>query len=335
MSRFNGSILSFEIFGASHAAEIGICAEGLPAGESVDIEALRVFLKRRAPGSSELTTPRKEADEPVFLSGLSGGCTNGEPLRAVIKNTNVRSSDYANIRHLPRPGHADFCAWVKYGLDFDMSGGGPFSGRLTAPMCILGGICLQILGRRGIRISSRAVSIGGKTEALSDEILRAKADGDSVGGVIECRIDGFPAGYGGELFDGMEGLISRLIFAIPAVKGIEFGAGFAATKLRGSENNDPFIVKDGHVLTEGNNHGGILGGISTGMPIIFRVAIKPTPSIAKPQRSVDLDTMEPAELTIKGRHDPCIVPRALPVVEAAAAIAALDLICGEKPKEEL
>lgn len=200
-------------------------------------------------------------------------------------------------------------------------------------MCILGGICLQILKRRGISVQARIVSIGGRSEGFEDTILAAKADGDSVGGVIECTISGLPAGYGGELFDGIEGLISRLVFAVPAVKGIEFGAGFGAASMRGSENNDPFIIKDGRVLTDGNNHGGILGGISTGMPIVFRTAIKPTPSIAQVQHSVDLDKLEPAELTVHGRHDPCIVPRAVPVIEAAAAIAALDLICGDKPKE--
>lgn len=326
MSKFKGEKLFFEIFGASHAQEIGVSASGLPAGEDVDIEKLRAFLKRRAPGNSELSTPRREADEPIFLSGLTDSRTNGDTLKAVIKNTNVRSSDYAALRHLPRPGHADFGAWMKYGMDFDMSGGGPFSGRLTAPMCILGGICLQILERRGISISAKAVSIGGKDSDFTETILSAKADGDSVGGVIECTVTGVPAGLGGELFDGIEGLISRLVFAIPAVKGIEFGAGFKAASMLGSENNDPFTVEDGRVLTHGNNHGGILGGISTGMPIVFRAAFKPTPSIAKTQQSVDLDTMEPAEIAVSGRHDPCIVPRAVPVVEAAAAIAMLDLI---------
>lgn len=326
MSRFKGEKLSFEIFGASHAPEIGICASGLPAGEYVDMEKLRTFLKRRAPGNSELSTPRREADEPIFISGLSDGRTNGDTLKAIIKNTNVRSSDYKALHHLPRPGHADYGAWMKYGMAFDMSGGGPFSGRLTAPLCILGGICLQILESRGVSISAQAVSIGGSSEDFSETILKAKADGDSVGGVVECTISGMPAGLGGELFDGIEGLISRLVFAIPAVKGIEFGAGFKAAAMLGSENNDPFIVENGRVLTEGNNHGGILGGISTGMPIVFRAAFKPTPSIAKVQQSVDLDTMEPAEITVSGRHDPCIVPRAVPVVEAAAAIAMLDLM---------
>lgn len=330
MSRFNGNNISFEIYGASHAPEIGIKVWGLPTGVNVDTDKLQKFLARRAPGSTPLGTPRKEPDEPVFLTGITDSITDGHALHAIIRNTNVRKNDYANLRNVPRPGHADFAARAKYGRDFDLSGGGPFSARMTAPLCILGGICLQMLEGRGIEVSAKIVSIGGKDDGFSETILAAKDEGDSVGGVIECTITGMPAGFGGELFDGVEGLISRLVYAIPAVKGIEFGAGFKASTMKGSENNDAFIVENGRVATATNNHGGILGGITSGMPIVFRAAFKPTPSIALEQNSVDLDTLEPAKLVVQGRHDPCVVVRAVPVVEAAAAIAAVDLLLGEK-----
>ncbi len=315
MSRFNGSNIKFEIYGASHADKIGIRAFGLPADEAVGMDSLRAFLSRRAPGSSELSTSRKEADEPVFISGLTGGRTDGGVLCAEIRNTDVRKSDYVNLNHIPRPSHADFSAWQKFGLEHDMSGGGEFSGRLTAPLCILGGIAKQILARRGIEVSAEALV----NEA---EIISAKEKGDSVGGEIKCRIIGVPAGLGNAGTEGLESLISALIFGIPAVKEIRFGD----TKMQGSENNDAFIVKDGKVVTETNHHGGILGGISTGMPIEFTVLVKPTPSIVMEQRSVKLDTMEPVKICISGRHDPCIVPRAVPVAEACAAIAILDVM---------
>ena len=328
MSVFRGSSLTIEIFGASHAESIGVTVTGLPAGESVDTNALRAFMRRRSPGG-RLSSSRSEADEPVFLAGLKDGVTDGGVLRAVIYNTDARPSDYDALRSVPRPGHADYTAWIKYGRDFDMSGGGPFSGRMTAAMCIIGGICLQILEKRGVSVSSRIVSVGGKDSGFEAEIENARADGDSVGGIVECTVTGFPAGFGGELYDGLEGLISQLVFAIPAVKGIEFGAGFKAAGMRGSECNDPFTVENGRIVTVGNDHGGILGGISSGMPIVFRAAIKPTPSIAKEQDSVDIDTLRPVKLTVSGRHDPCIVPRALPVIESAAAIALCDLLFAE------
>ena len=344
--------LTVAIFGQSHAPAIGVTIDGLPAGLPVDLDALQQFLRRRAPGQNAWSTPRKEADAPEILCGLSNGRTCGAPLTAIIRNTNTRSGDYDNLRDTPRPGHADYTAQMKFSGAQDVAGGGHFSGRLTAPLCIAGGICLQLLETQGVTIRARIVSVGAVTDdspflspvgekafpAVSDaaaaamqaEIAAARADGDSVGGVIECVVEGLPAGVGDPMFGGLENLISRAIFAIPAVKGIEFGAGFAAARMRGSENNDPFRVENGVVVTETNHCGGILGGISDGMPIVFRAAFKPTPSIARQQRSVSLGQMENKTLVIQGRHDPCIVPRAVPCVEAAAAIAVLDAVMARR-----
>ena len=352
MSSIYHGHLTVSIFGQSHGPAVGVTIDGLPAGQPVDLAALQAFLDRRAPGRDDWSTPRREADAPEFLSGLSEGRTCGAPLTAVIRNTNTRSGDYANLRDVPRPGHADYTAQVKYSGFQDPAGGGHFSGRLTAPLCIAGGICKQLLARAGIAVGAHIAAIGGaadrsfdpvdpgdvtlpgkKTFPVLDEaagaamravIHRARAEQDSVGGVIECAVTGLPAGLGDPMLDGMENRIARLVFAIPAVKGVEFGAGFAAAGMRGSENNDPFIIEDGRVRTRTNHAGGILGGITNGMPLLFRAAVKPTPSIARPQDSVSLSRMEAARLEIKGRHDPCIVPRAVPVVEAAAAIAVYD-----------
>ena len=350
-SVYTGNV-TVAIFGQSHAPAIGVTIDGLPAGLPVDLDALQQFLRRRAPGQNAWSTPRKEADAPEILCGLSNGRTCGAPLTAIIHNTNTRSGDYDDLRDTPRPGHADYTAQMKFSGAQDVAGGGHFSGRLTAPLCIAGGICLQLLNTQGVTIRARIVSVGAVTDdspfltpvgekafpAVSDaaaaamqaEIAAARADGDSVGGVIECVIEGLPAGVGDPMFDGLENLISRAVFAIPAVKGIEFGAGFAAARMRGSENNDPFRVENGAVVTETNHCGGILGGISDGMPIVFRAAFKPTPSIARQQRSVSLGQMENKTLVIQGRHDPCIVPRAVPCVEAAAAIAVLDAVMARK-----
>lgn len=349
MSQY-GEHLRLTVFGQSHAPAIGMTLEGLPAGEAIDMEALQAFLERRAPGRNDWSTPRREADAPEFLSGLVGNVTCGAPLTAIIRNTNTRSGDYANLAVVPRPGHADYTAQVKYGGHQDYAGGGAFSGRLTAPLCIAGGICIQLLKRRGIEIISRIASVGTAEDTapltcstaekpfptVSDEagaamravIADAKAEGDSVGGVIECAVLGLPAGLGGPLFDGMEGRIASIVFGIPAVKGIEFGAGFASAWLRGSENNDPFTVENGTVKTVSNRCGGILGGITDGMPLTFRAAFKPTPSIARAQQSVNLKTLTPETLRVTGRHDPCIVPRAVPCVEAAAAVAVYDALLG-------
>ena len=325
--------------------------DGLPAGIKIDIDRLQTFLNRRAPGQNDWSTPRKEEDRPEFLCGLKDSCTCGAPLTAIIRNTNTRPRDYSRLKITPRPGHADYTAEIKYHGFQDYSGGGHFSGRLTAPLCIAGGVLKQALGYRGITVDARIAAIAGIWddspftasvadkpfpvvddgigEQMREAIQAAKAEGNSVGGVIECVVHGLPAGIGEPIFDGIENQIARAVFAVPAVKGIEFGAGFAAADLRGSENNDPFCVRDGKIETVTNNAGGILGGISNGMPIIFRVAVKPTPSILKTQQSVDLSTMQPEELNITGRHDPCIVPRAVPVIEAAAALAISDLLLGE------
>ena len=353
--------LKISIFGQSHSGGIGVVIDGLPAGERIDMDALQAFLSRRAPGGKAWSTPRKEADLPQFLGGLVNDATCGAPLAALIANTNTRSGDYDNLRDVPRPGHADYTAQVKYAGFQDVSGGGHFSGRLTAPLCIAGGICMQILARRGIHIGAHILRIGSISEAGYDpvnltpdqlhlaagrdfpvldkscgaqmqaEIARARAELDSVGGVIECAAIGLPAGLGDPMFDGMENRIARIAFAIPAVKGIEFGAGFAVADMRGSQNNDPFYMDGDTVRTRTNHAGGILDGITSGMPLIFRAAVKPTPSIAREQDSVSLSRREDAKLAVRGRHDPCIVPRAVPCMEAALAIAITDALL-EKDK---
>ena len=344
-----GKRIRLSIFGQSHAEAIGMTLDGLPAGMNVDMDMLQRFLNRRAPGRSEWSTARREEDIPEFLCGLKDGLTCGAPLTAIIRNTNVRKKDYADLQTLPRPGHADFTAQLRYHGFQDTSGGGHFSGRLTAPLCIAGGVLLQELERRGISVAARIVQIGsvrddsafdgpvsekafpvsddGAAEKMTEAIRTAKAEGDSVGGVIECMITGFPGGVGDPFFDGLECRLSQMLFSIPAVKGVEFGAGFAAASLRGSENNDPFCIgREGQIATVTNHAGGILGGITNGMPIVFRLAVKPTPSIAMEQQSVNLESMKTQTLQIRGRHDPCIVPRAVPVAEAAAAIVLFDLL---------
>lgn len=329
MSNSFGNRYRFTIFGQSHAPAIGVTVEGLPAGFVPDMEKLSAFLARRAPGKGKYATPRKESDAPEFIAGLTEGHTCGAPVTAIIRNTDVRSGDYEELRHVPRPGHADFAAAVKYGLNRDVAGGGQFSGRLTAPLCIAGGLALQLLEAEGIAVSARIESIGGQTEpaAMEQCLAEAKAAGDSVGGVIACSCQGVPPGLGEPMFGGMENRIAQAVFAIPAVKGVEFGSGFAAAAMHGSENNDPFYFDEyGVVRTRGNHHGGILGGITSGMPIQFRAAFKPTPSIGLEQDSVNLTTHENVKLTVRGRHDPCIVLRAVPCVEAAAAVAIYDAL---------
>lgn len=355
MSSEFGKLLKVSVFGQSHGRAIGVHMAGLPAGEAIDLEELDCFLARRKPGGSPLSTARKEADKPVFLSGLENGVTCGTPLCAIIENSDQHSSDYRELADKPRPGHADYTAHVKWNGQADMRGGGHFSGRLTAPLCIAGGIAKQILARRGIHVGGHLAAVGGVQDeafpllptkelfdtvaakpfpALSEQageemqakILAAKAELDSVGGVIECAAIGLPAGLGEPMFEGVENRLAAALFGIPAIKGVEFGAGFGAAALRGSENNDPFTIKDGKIVTESNHAGGILGGITTGMPVTVRVAVKPTPSIGKVQRTVSLSAMENTELTIHGRHDPCIAHRAVPVVEAVTAIVLLDML---------
>jgi len=354
MSSTYGERIRMTVFGQSHSPAIGVTIEGLPSGVRLDLDALQAFLDRRAPGSSPLATSRREPDRVKFLSGVVGNVTCGVPLTAIIENTNTRSGDYDNLRDCPRPGHADYPAHVRYGGCQDVAGGGHFSGRLTAPVCIAGGICLQLLDQMGVTVGAHIAQIEQVKDAVLDPvavtaeelkqlsakafpvlddaagenmksaILAAKEELDSVGGIIECAATGLPAGWGDPMFDGMENRLARILFGIPAVRGLEFGSGFAAAAMRGSVHNDPYLIKDGNITTATNHHGGILGGITTGMPLIFRVCIKPTPSIGREQDSVSLSRMAPQKLTVHGRHDPCIVPRAVPVVEAAAALALYD-----------
>ena len=354
MSSTYGEHLKLSIFGQSHGAGIGMTLDGIPAGLPVNVEELQKFLNRRAPGQNDWSTPRKEEDRPEFLSGIVDGYTCGAPIAALIRNTNTRSGDYANLKDCPRPGHADYTAQIKYGGYQDAAGGGHFSGRLTAPLCIAGGLCKQWLEGMGIRIGAHIIQIGPEStsrfdalapqldqvgqifptllaeaaEAFLAVIAKARSGGDSVGGRIECAITGLPAGLGEPMFGGVESRIAQIVYGIPAVKNIGFGWGDAFAAVHGSESNDAFTVEDSQIKTLTNHCGGILGGITTGMPVIFDVTVKPTPSIAKGQQSVSLSRMEVTTLQVKGRHDPCIVPRAVPVVEAVAAIAIYDLILG-------
>ena len=358
-----GTALRVTVFGQSHSPAIGCVVEGLPAGFVPDLEALGAFMARRAPGGARWSTTRVEADRPHILSGLNQrGETCGAPLAITIDNTNTRSGDYDDVLHVPRPGHADFTAQAKWHGHQDVPGGGHFSGRLTAPLCAAGGIALQLLAARRVRIGAHLAQVGdvldepfcaqanddaarttlaaqldrladgrhfptidaaaGKRMAtLIDEVRSAQ---DSVGGAIECVACGLPAGIGGPMFDGIESTLARLAFGIPAVKGVEFGAGMDVAAMRGSENNDPYGIVAGSPRPLTNNAGGNLGGITTGAPLLMRLAIKPTPSIARAQASVDLDAGTQATLAIRGRHDPCIAPRAVPVVEAVMALALLD-----------
>lgn len=348
--------LKLEIFGASHAAAIGMHLTGIPAGVTLDFNDLQQFLIRRAPGRNVWSTTRVEPDMPEFIAGLNGVVTDGSVITAVIKNQDFRSRDYQNLKTVPRPGHADYPAAIKYHGQLDLSGGGPFSGRMTAPLCIAGAIAKQILAAKGIFVGAHIKTIGSITSAgfcpvnlskdqlltvakkafpvVNDEIgIRMQAliaavqtTGDSVGGAVECAVVGLPVGLGGPLFDGLESRMTALIFGIPGVRGVEFGAGFAVTTMSGSQNNDEYYFVNKTVMTKTNHHGGVLGGMTTGMPLVFNVALKPTSSIAKPQNSVDLATGQATVLAINGRHDPCFVPRVVPCVEAAAAICVLDLL---------
>lgn len=351
-----GENLKLSIFGQSHDPYIGMTLEAIPAGLSVDFAQLQQFMDRRAPGNNAWSTPRKEQDQPEFQAGITNGLTDGTPITAIIHNRNTRSGDYDNLKICPRPGHADYTAIVKYGNEHDVAGGGHFSGRLTAPLCIAGGLCKQWLSQMGVQIGAHIKSIGQITDepfnpmdpaidrissdfpVLSTEagekmkaaIAAARSDSDSVGGIIECAVTGLPIGLGGPMFAGMESRLAAIMYGIPAVKGVDFGAGFRVNDLLGSENNDPFTVQNGQICTLTNHAGGILGGITNGMPLILRVAVKPTPSIAKAQQTVDLSKMAPVSIQVKGRHDPCILPRAVPVVEAAAAIAIFDAYLASK-----
>lgn len=354
MSSTYGEHLKLSIFGQSHGAAIGMTLDGIPAGLKVDLDKLQSFLNRRAPGQNDYSTPRREEDRPEFLSGIIDGFTCGAPIAAMIRNTNTRSGDYANLKDRPRPGHADYTAQIKYNGYQDAAGGGHFSGRLTAPLCIAGGLCMQWLEERGIHIGAHLSAVAGIAdkpvlldrvdpdlnsiqkdfpvinpeagERMREAIQKARLEGDSVGGVVECIVTGLPIGLGDPMFGGMESRIAQIVYGIPAVKGLDFGSGFTGSNLRGSQNNDAYTVIDGKIRTVTNHSGGILGGITNGMPLVFQAAIKPTPSISCPQQSISLEKGETCSLEIKGRHDPCIAPRAVPVIEAAAAIAIYDAI---------
>lgn len=353
MSSMTGNKIKVSVFGQSHSKAIGVVIDGLPAGKKIDMEKVTAFMERRAPGKNAYSTKRRESDVPEILSGLVNGITCGAPLCMVIYNQNQNSSDYDNIRDIPRPSHADFSGALRYNGYNDVAGGGHFSGRLTAPLCFVGAVCMQLLDEMGIKIQAHILSIKnvcddkfnpvniGNLEIskkefpvindeqgteMKNEIEKARLQSDSVGGIIECAVTGVKAGFGDPMFDGIENQIAKNIFGIPAVKGIEFGNGFSATTLYGSENNDGFCIDNGEIRTVTNNSGGINGGITNGMPIIFDVAIKPTPSIFKKQNSVSISEKTEKELQIEGRHDPCIVPRAVPVIEAVTAFTILDII---------
>lgn len=356
MSGMWGSKIKLSIFGESHGNAIGITIDGLPAGFSIDMDKIMMEMSRRAPGKSSLSTPRKESDIPEILSGYFEGKTTGTPLCAIIRNSNTKSKDYSKLKDVMRPGHADYTGAVRYKGFNDYRGGGHFSGRITAPLVFAGAICKQILEVKGIIVSAHINSIGKIKDCsflesdISDELLNSfkenelplintkledemrqeilstRSSGDSIGGTIECAILGVSPGIGDPFFDSVESTLAHLMFSVPAVKGIEFGKGFDISKMRGSEANDEYYLENGNIKTKTNNNGGILGGITNGMPIIFNVAIKPTASIFKEQNAVNIVTMEETTLCIEGRHDPCIVQRALPVIEAVAAIGILELV---------
>ncbi len=356
MSSTYGDKIKISIFGESHGNGIGVVIDGLPAGEKIDMDKVFVQMSRRAPGKDKTATPRKESDLPKVLSGMLDDTLTGAPLCAVIENTNTKSGDYSNLLSCPRPGHSDYTAFVKYNASNDIRGGGHFSGRLTAPIVFAGAICRQILEKNGIKIAAHINSIGtvkdkqfdptnidiklierlntssfalideSAEEDMRNQVEEARMNLDSIGGTVECAVTGIEVGIGEPMFDGVEGVIAKAVFGVPAIKGIEFGKGFELSQMRGSQSNDPFRYVEGKVVTETNNCGGILGGITNGMPVIFRAAVKPTPSISQKQKTVDLQKKENSELEVHGRHDPCIVPRAVPVIEAVTAIAIINLM---------
>lgn len=347
------------IFGESHGPAIGVVLEGLPSGVELDLEEIGREMARRAPGKSPLSTPRREADIPEILSGFFEGRTTGTPLCAIIRNTDQHSGDYDALRRLPRPGHADYTGFMRYQGNNDHRGGGHFSGRLTAPLVFAGAVAKQILAAEGITIGAHIRSIAGiedlpfangerpltasllrelnrmefpvlwqeRGEEMQEEIRKVRAMGDSVGGIIECAVTGLPAGLGAPDFgENAEGIFSQHLFAIPGVKAVGFGEGFGFALLRGSEANDQLFLRMGEVTSDTNHSGGVNGGITNGLPLVFEVAMRPTASIAQAQRTVDLEQWQDATVTVQGRHDPCIVHRAVPVVEAAAALAVCELM---------
>lgn len=351
-----GNKLKVTVFGQSHAPAIGCVIDGLPAGFAPDMDRVSAFMARRAPGQNAWSTPRKESDTPEVLSGLVDGKTCGAPVAMVIHNADQHSKDYSGLRRTPRPSHADYTAMMKYGEYYDIRGGGQFSGRLTAPLCFAGAFALQLLEQKGITVAAHIGQIESVFDTAPDfaavsreelaALLRkpfpvfddtagmnmrqaieaARMEQDSVGGVIRCFALGLPAGIGEPMFDGVENRLAAALFGIPAVRGVSFGTGFAAAGMRGSGHNDPFVMEDGNVRTRTNHAGGVLGGITTGMPLVVNIAVKPTASISREQDTVDLEKKESAPLVIRGRHDPCIVPRAVPVAEAVTALTILDML---------
>ena len=355
MSSQIGNKIKVTVFGESHGPAIGMVMDNPPAGIKLDFDYISAQNKRRAPGNDKTATPRKEADNPEFLSGIADGVTTGDPITISIRNGNTKSGDYESIKHTPRPSHADYATYAKTG-EYISAGGGHFSGRLTAPIVTAGSILRLYLKEKGVEIGGHILKIGNAEDKRFDpvniddetiislsksnfalleqsaeekmraEVEAARLEGDSIGGMVEIAVTGLPAGLGGPMFEGVENEIARAVFGIPAVKGIEFGAGFDFAKMRGSEANDQMHYNGEKVACITNNNGGVTGGITNAMPIIFRVAIKPTPSISKPQKTVDLKRGTDTEIVIKGRHDPCIVPRALPAIEAVTAIAVANLL---------
>ena len=348
-----GSAYRVSLFGSSHGPFVGASIEGCPCGERISEKAIQAELDRRSPGKSPVSTPRMERDKVEIISGILDGRTTDAPIVGLVKNKDFDSSAYDSFVRVPRPGHADYTASCKYAGRNDHRGGGQFSGRMTIGLVFAGAVARQVLAGHKVRMLAQTVQIGdvkldkdvpfsaaeklvranavgcadrGVADKMRDEIVRAHEDKDSVGGVVRCTVLGVPCGVGEPFFRSVESEIASMMFSIPGVKGVEFGSGFGAASMRGSESNDGFVVKGGRILTKTNNAGGVLGGISTGMPIDFRVAFKPTSSIARPQMSVDVQSKKPVELIVKGRHDPCIVPRAVPVVENSAACVVLDLM---------
>ena len=351
-----GNKLKVTVFGQSHAPAIGCVIDGLPAGFAPDMGRVAAFMARRAPGQNAWSTPRKESDTPEILSGLVDGRTCGAPVAMVIRNGDQHSRDYSGLKRTPRPSHADYTAIIKYGENYDIRGGGQFSGRLTAPLCFAGAFALQLLEQRGVTVAAHIGQIENIVDTPPDfasvsredlEVLlhkpfpvfddtagmnmrqaieAARMEQDSVGGVIRCFVLGLPAGVGEPMFGGVENRLAAALFGIPAVRGVSFGTGFAAAGMRGSVHNDPFVMEDGRVRTRTNHAGGVLGGITSGMPLVVNIAVKPTASISREQETVDLETKESAPLVIHGRHDPCIVPRAVPVAEAVTALTVLDMM---------
>ena len=356
MSSEFGKNIKLSIFGESHGEAIGCVIDGLPSGVRLDMDKISLDMSRRAPGKDKTATPRLEKDIPHILSGVLDSVTTGAPLAMIIENTNTKSGDYSNLLTVPRPSHSDYPAYVKYGGNNDIRGGGHFSGRLTAPLVFAGAVAKQILGEKGITIGAHIAQIGSARDEMLDKnnnsadllnqltsksfsviskdaeenmravVEEARMSLDSVGGAVECAVVGLPVGIGSNMFSTVESHLSSILFGIPAVKGVQFGAGFDFAEMTGSQANDGYRIKDGAVSLVSNNNGGVLGGMTTGAPLVLSVVIKPTPSISQPQQSVNLQTMTDETLVIHGRHDPCIVPRAVPVVEAAVALGILDLM---------